>query len=198
SAVGNALRAESAPAPEASPRAHLSAVPSATAPALSAPRPAPAAAPAIRLARFEDLVALAGERRDITMKAALERDVRLVRFEDGRLEFALAEGARRDLANEISRKLLEWTGRRWMVALSSEEGATPLAEVALAAAQERRRDAAAHPLVREVLSRFPGAQIVDVRERAGEGAEIEADPVAAVGLEPAALPPIEDDDDPSL
>lgn len=199
SAVGNALRAESAPALETSPRAHLSAVPSAAAPALSAPRPAAAtAAPAIRLARFEDLVALAGERRDITMKAALERDVRLVRFEDGRLEFALADGARRDLANEISRKLLEWTGRRWMVALSSEEGATPLAEVALAAAQERRRDAAAHPLVREVLSRFPGAQIVDVRERAGEGAEVEADPIAAVGLEPAALPPIEDDDDPSL
>ena len=69
--------------------------------------PAPASGQVLHLARFEDLVALAEENRDILMKAALERDVRLVRFEDGQIEFALAEGARRDLAPELMRKLAE-------------------------------------------------------------------------------------------
>ena len=50
------------------------------------------AAPMLRLARFEDLVALAAEKRDLQLKVALERDVRLVRFEDGQIEFAAAEG----------------------------------------------------------------------------------------------------------
>src|SRR5215208_2053823 len=46
-------------------------------------RPAPAdAPPALRLRRFEDVVALAGEKREIALKANLERDVRLVRFEE--------------------------------------------------------------------------------------------------------------------
>ena len=46
-------------------------------------------APARALNRFEDLIALATEKRDVSLKSALERDVRLVRFEDGQLEIAL-------------------------------------------------------------------------------------------------------------
>ena len=33
----------------------------------------------------------------------------------------------------------------------------------------RRENAAADPFVREALSRFPGAEIVDVRDSAGDG-----------------------------
>jgi len=130
----------------------------------AAPQPEPAAtAPVLRLARFEDVVALAGEKRDINLKVALERDVRLVRFEDGTIEFNTSEGASRALASDLSRRLQEWTGRRWMVAVSSEEGAATLHERATAAEEERLSDAAAHPLVRAVLAHFPGARIEDVR-----------------------------------
>ena len=45
--------------------------------------PQEATEPSVTLARFEDVVALAGQHRDIQMKLALERDVRLVRFEQG-------------------------------------------------------------------------------------------------------------------
>ena len=162
----------------------------------SAPAPAPAsapraeAAPGIRLARFEDLVALAAEKRDIVMKAALERDVRLVRFEEGQLEIALAEGASRNLPNDISRALGEWTGRRWIVALSSQPGQPTLREQVEARASERRQGASEHPVVRSVLESFPGAKIVDVRERAaaepepfaGSG-DFVADPVDADAAE---------------
>ena len=47
---------------------------------------------------------------------ALERDVRLVRCEDGTLEIALEPGAAKTLVNDLSRKLQHWTGRSWMVA----------------------------------------------------------------------------------
>ena len=129
------------------------------------PRPEPPPAEGVRLRRFEDVVALAGDKRDITLKTALERDVRLVRFEEGRIEFAPAEGAGRTLANDLARALDAWTGRRWVVALSSEPGAPTLADQRRAAERERRSGAEAHPLVQAVLSGFPGAQIVDVRER---------------------------------
>ncbi|MCC5976810.1 MAG: DNA polymerase III subunit gamma/tau [Salinarimonas sp.] len=181
------------PAPAARPA--LSAVP-ASSPAerdaatrAVAARPESAPAAGLHLARFEDLVALAEEKRDIVVKAALERDVRLVHFEDGQLEFALAEGARRDLASELIRKLAEWTGRRWVVALSSQPGEATLREQAEAADRERRRGAADHPLVRSVLDTFPGARIVDVRERAGAEGDL-PDP----GLAETPPPPPDDDD----
>src|SRR6185503_2322892 len=96
--------------------------------------------PGPRLRRFEDVVALAGERREIALKSALERDLRLVRFEEGRIEFALAEGASRDLPNALKRALDDWTGRRWAVALSSEPGAATLHEQRQAFERERRSD----------------------------------------------------------
>ena len=57
------------------------------------------------------------------MKTALERDVRLVRCEDGKLEIALEPSARKTLVNDLSRKFSQWTGRRWMVVVSAEPGA---------------------------------------------------------------------------
>ncbi len=48
--------------------------------------------------------------------------MRLVRFEDGRLEVALERNAARGLVNDLSRKLEQWTGRRWTVIVSNEAG----------------------------------------------------------------------------
>src|SRR3984885_3284179 len=76
----------------AAPRAN--AEPSAR-PQMTAPSPEAPSAPALRVASFPELVALAGEKRDLMTKAALEADVRLVRIEDGRLEVALEKSAAR-------------------------------------------------------------------------------------------------------
>ena len=147
-------------------------------------QPAPQPEPVV-LRRFEDVVALAGERRDIVLKAALERDVRLVRFEEGRIEIALADGASRNLPGELTRALGQWTDRRWIVTVSSDAAAAPtIVEERRRREDERRHGAVGHPLVQAVLKSFPGAEIVDVRERAPEP-ETEAE---------AVLPSAPDDD----
>ncbi len=55
---------------------------------------------------FEELIALAAQNRDIGVKAALERDVRLVRCEDGRLEIALEPSAPRTLVHDLVAQVL--------------------------------------------------------------------------------------------
>ncbi|MFJ5368516.1 DNA polymerase III subunit gamma/tau [Bosea sp. CER48] len=157
-------------------------------PILASANPAPVAvaravaAPAAIVASIEDVVALASQNREITLKIALERDIRLVRFEPGRIEFSLAEGASRTLAQDLSRRLKEWTNQTWMVAVVNEEGGATLREQAAAAKDQRESDAAAHPSVKAVLERFPGARIVDVR-----------DPRAIAAAENAAAMPTEDE-----
>jgi DNA polymerase-3 subunit gamma/tau len=154
-----------------------------------APRPMQDSAPAVRLARFEDLVAMAGEKRDIAMRIALERDVRLVRFEDGRMEFATEPGASPTLAADLSKRLQEWTGRRWIVALSSEPGQQTLREKQDAEEAERLTGVRADPLVRAVLTRFPGAEIVAIRDIAAET----AGDAPETGSDVPAEPPIDED-----
>jgi DNA polymerase-3 subunit gamma/tau len=125
-----------------------------------------AGAPTLAIASFAEIIALAQERRDVTMKMALERDVRLVRCEDGRLEIALEASAAATLVHDLQRKLTTWTGRRWMVVVSKEEGAPTVRAQAEARQAEVERGVQSDPLVQAVLNRFPGAKIVNVTQAA--------------------------------
>ena len=137
----------------------------------------------VPLARFEDVIALAAERRDLPMKMALERDVRLVRFEPGRIEIALEPNASKALAGDLARKLSQWSGRRWMVVVSAEQGQPTIKSQNDARQAELERGVQADPVVKAVLARFPGAQIVAVR-----GRETAAPPVEGDEMPPDAEP----------
>ena len=76
------------------------------------------------------------------------------------------DGSRPPVGSPIAAALLRWTGQRWVVSVSREAGAPTLDAAVKAATETRRENAAADPFVREVLTRFPGAEIVDVRETA--------------------------------
>jgi DNA polymerase-3 subunit gamma/tau len=146
----------------------------------SAPQPAPAVATRA-VPTFEALIALATEKRDITTKMALERDVRLVRFEDGKLEIALERTANRSLIPALQTKLTAWTSRRWVVVVSSEQGEATKHEQARERDAELKRGVRSDPLVEAVLARFPGAEIIGVTQ-----------PQEDPGL---AVPPPPDDND---
>jgi DNA polymerase-3 subunit gamma/tau len=148
-------------APQGGARADLAARPQMAAPVADA-------APALRISSFPQLIALAGEKRDIMMKSALEADVRLVRIEDGQLEIALEPKAQRALVTDLSRKLELWTGRRWTVIISNEAGQPTVRSQNELARSEHQRTAEADPRVQEVLARFPGTKVVEVRRLAAE------------------------------
>ncbi len=152
--------------------------------------------PARVLRSFPELVALASEKRDLITKAALEADVRLVRFEDGRLEVALEPNAQRTLVNDLSRKLELWTGRRWTVIVSNAAGQPTLREQNLVAKGQREAVAEADPRVKEVLARFPGAKVIEVRQLAPEPLESDIsaiDPDADLDADDLAPGPDSDD-----
>jgi DNA polymerase III subunit gamma/tau len=176
---GSASSAPSASSMSSSP-ARAASAPRASAEASARPQmiaPVSAAQPAaavLRIASFPELVALAGEKRDLLTKSALEADVRLVRIEDGRLEVTLERSAARTLINDLSRKLEQWTGRRWTVIVSNEAGQPTLRSQNEMQKNERERAAESDPRVKEVLARFPGARVVEVRKLAPEPPEPDA------------------------
>src|SRR5271169_1972655 len=112
-----------------------------------------AAAPTLAIGSFEALIALAAEKRDITVKMALERDVRLVRCEDGQLEIAIEPSAPKTLVHDLQRKLTAWTGKRWMVVISQEQGTATVRAQAEERQAELERGVQSDPLVQAVLKR---------------------------------------------
>jgi DNA polymerase-3 subunit gamma/tau len=127
---------------------------------------APADAPAPAAAdpqSYEEVVALLQERREAIIYAHLFNNVHLVRFEPGRLEIRPEPQAPANLANRLGALLGEWTGRRWVVAVSSEPGAPTLAQQKAAGDARARAEIDAHPLVQAAMKTFPGATIEAVR-----------------------------------
>jgi len=166
------------PSPRQPAHASLPETPSAAAEVANETEPEAAPSAATPLANpqsFEELVALAEQKRDLKLKHALTEQVRLVRFRPGHLELNPLGSAARELGQELMRKLKAWTGRVWIVALSGEEGAPPLG------AQRRAREILEidairdHPQVRQVLQHFPDARIAAVRPTTSNDAAGEAD-----------------------
>lgn len=122
---------------------------------------------------LEDIAALAAKNRDITLKFAVERQIRLVGIQPGRLDIAIDKGAAADLAGTLGRKLSDWTNQRWIVAVSrAEEGTQTIHERREADQAQLVTDARANPAVTALLEAFPGSQIVDVRILGGDDTDI--------------------------
>jgi DNA polymerase III subunit gamma/tau len=124
--------------------------------------PAPAAPQPARMViqSLPQLVALAQEKRDILTATALRADVRLVRLEDGVIEFSLARGADHALVQRLGQKLMEWTGRRWIVSLSNEQGDPTIAEMEDAAGVSAiEKLETEHPVVKAIKARWPDAKV---------------------------------------
>ena len=157
-----APRGAAAPASSSAPRAPVASSNGGS--AMRAPSPQPEGAPTAQLRSLEDIVALAAKHNAPMLRVALENYVHLVHLEQGRIEFRPHARAPRTLAGDLQQKLKDWTGERWTVSIASTGGALTLAEQKAAAKTARFEAVAQQPLVRAVLDRFPGAEIVAVRE----------------------------------
>lgn len=183
------------------PTARLSAVagnpmalPSSVQAAEAHPKPAALAMPT----SLEALIKLFETKKEARLAIHLKRDVHLVNLEPGRLEFRPARNAPRDLHGAVSKCLTEWTGTRWFVSISNEQGAPTIAEQEENQARDRLGRAEGDPLVQAIKATFPKARITKVtgleeeKDLSGEeGSSIVGDSDAALFFDPDEQP---DDD----
>lgn len=106
---------------------------------------------------FDKLVALFKTRREAVLSVHLERDVHLVQYAPGRLEYRPTPQAPADLATRVSKCLTAWTGLRWAVMTSTAAGDPTLFEQTMTGAK-------AHPLIQAALRAFPSASIGTIRD----------------------------------
>ncbi|HEY4274779.1 MAG TPA: DNA polymerase III subunit gamma/tau [Rhizomicrobium sp.] len=124
--------------------------------------PMPDGAPVMK--GLEDIAALALKNGAPVLKVHIENDMHLVKLEPGRLEFRPSARAPRSLAGDLQQRLRDWTGVRWTVSISNEAGQPTMAEQKRSAKAARIESVMQAPVVRAVLDRFPGAEIVAVRD----------------------------------
>jgi DNA polymerase III subunit gamma/tau len=148
-------------------------------------------APQVPVNSIADILNLADQRRDIQMKIQIRRCVRMGTIRPGVLEIGLSDDAPRGFASELSRKLTDWTGQRWMVSISPSATGHTIEETETAKRDGLVTDAKSDPDVAAILARFPGSKIINIKIESAAIMEIADD-----GFDVSAqIAPIENDDD---
>ncbi|HEY8949772.1 MAG TPA: DNA polymerase III subunit gamma/tau [Rhizomicrobium sp.] len=129
-----------------------------------APEPTMAVQNGPVLRTLEDLAALAVAKGSPILKVHIENDMHLVSMEPGRIEFRPSARAPRTLSGDLAQRLKDWTGQRWMVTVAKDGGAPTIAESKKSAHQAKLDAVLQEPMVRAVLDRFPGSEVIAVRD----------------------------------
>ena len=117
---------------------------------------------------FQDLLDLTNKYKEIELKFDLERNVRLVKFEQGKIDISFNENLSKDFIKNISNKLNEWTGKRWIISLSKDEGETTVYEKKNLQKKELLEQMKQSEIYKKIMATFPDIELVDVKDEGQE------------------------------
>ena len=101
-------------------------------------------------------------KKEIKLKYELEKNVNLVSFEDRRIEISFNEDLDKDFIKDLSSKLHEWTGNRWIITLSKIKGEPSKKEKEINLKKELFESIKNSPIYKCVLEKFPDAELTEV------------------------------------
>tara|TARA_B000000532_G_scaffold242866_1_gene237746 strand:- start:1299 stop:2978 length:1680 start_codon:yes stop_codon:yes gene_type:complete len=113
---------------------------------------------------FTDLIFMAGKEKDAELKFDLERNVKLIKFENGKIDINFNEKLNKNFIKKLSQSLLKWTNKRWIITLSKEDGGKTFMEEKRDEKKRLLENEKNTNLYKEISSIFPDADLTDVKE----------------------------------
>ncbi|MBK68906.1 MAG: DNA polymerase III, subunit gamma and tau [Legionellales bacterium] len=117
----------------------------------------------LKISNFNDLIDTCNKKREIKLKHELENNVNLVMFSEGLIEISFNENLDKDFIKELSNKLHEWTGRRWIISLSKKKGLISEKQQEKLNKQKLFEEAKESQMYKSVLKIFPDADLIDIK-----------------------------------
>ena len=111
---------------------------------------------------FEQLIELASKKREIELKYDLERNVNLINFSQGKIDIAFNENLSKDFVRNLSKKLLDWTSKRWVITLAREKGQKTFLEKKIDSKKQLLENEKEKDLYKKLKNIFPDAELVDI------------------------------------
>ena len=112
---------------------------------------------------FNELLDICSKKKEMKMKYELEKNVNLVKFENGRIEIAFNDNLDKDFVKDLSTKLLEWTNQRWIISFSKNKGEISIKDKEKNKQIELIQNAKKSDLYKTVLDHFSDAELTDVK-----------------------------------
>ncbi len=114
---------------------------------------------------FGDLIKICSKKKEIKLKYELEKNVNLVKFEKNRIEISFNESLDKDFVKNLSSKLFEWTGERWIITFSKLKGQISVKDKEKNVKKKLMDEMKNSELFKSVMDKFPDAELIDVNSK---------------------------------
>ena len=111
---------------------------------------------------IDDLIEICDEKREMKLKYDLEKNVSLVKFEKNRIEISFNDNLDKNFVKDLSSKLFDWTGERWIISFSKKKGEMSIRDKIENKKIKLINDAKKTELYKKVLSKIPDANLTEV------------------------------------
>ena len=111
---------------------------------------------------FKNLLDICNEKKEVKLKYELEKNVNLVNFERNRIEISFNDNLDKSFVKELSLKLYEWTGERWIISFSKEIGQLSVKQRENDKNKKLIDDIKKTQLYNDLMKKFPDAYLNDV------------------------------------
>ena len=118
----------------------------------------------IEITSFQDLINLANKEKEIELKYDLERNVKLVSFNRGKIDISFNEKLNKNFIKNLTEKLLSWTGERWIISLSKNSNAKSIYEKNLEDKDNIIEEFKKSKVAQDIQKAFPDAKLIDLTE----------------------------------
>ena len=114
---------------------------------------------------FDQLLKICNEKKEIKLKYELEKNVNLVHFENNRIEISFNDNLDKNFIKDLSLKLFEWTGDRWIITLSKTKGELSIKDKQKVKKIKNINSAKQSKLYKNLKEKFPDADLIDVNAK---------------------------------
>jgi len=114
---------------------------------------------------FEDLINLSSIKKEIQLKYDLKNNVNLIKFSQGKIDIGFNQNLDRNFVRNLSEKLLEWTGTRWVITLSKNTGQKTFKEIEDLKKKELFEQEKKGELYKKFKNIFPDAELSDIKKK---------------------------------
>ena len=118
----------------------------------------------IKIKSFNELILTCVDRKEIGLKYELENNVNLISFKNNNIEISFNENLDNNFIKNLTSKLLDWTGERWIILLSKETGSKSVKEKMMQSKKDNLKDLKNSEIYKKGISVFSDLDIVDVKE----------------------------------
>ena len=118
----------------------------------------------IEIISFQDLLDKANIEKEIELKYDLERNVKLVSFNKGKIDISFNEKLNKNFIKNLTEKLFSWTGERWIISLSKNNEAKSIYEKNLENKDNMIEEFKKSKVVQDIQKAFPDAKLVDLKK----------------------------------